>query len=83
MIHYLHHRDTGDMMNLVTQEDFNATIIALATLQAKICRYSYERRSAVWDSRRPYRFLAPHEIAQCKRIDQQMCDFVNNAQIIK
>ena len=69
-------------MNLVTQEDFNATIIALATLRAKICRYSYERNSAVWDARQPFRFLAPHEIAQCKRIDQQMCDFVNSHQVI-
>ncbi len=69
-------------MNLVTQEDFNATIIALATLRAKICRYSYERRSAVWDARQPFRFLAPHEIDQCKRIDQQMCDFVNSHQVI-
>ena len=70
-------------MNLVTQEDFNATVIALATLRAKICRYSYERRSAVWDARQPLRFLAPHEIAQCKRIDQQICDFVNSAQIVQ
>ena len=69
-------------MNLVTQEDFNATIIALATLRAKICRYSYERRSAVWDARQPFRFLAPHEIDQCKRIDQQMCDFVNSHKVI-
>ena len=69
-------------MNLVTQEDFNATIIALATLRANICRWSYERNSAVWDARRPFLFLAPHEIDQCKRIDQQMCDFVNSHQVI-
>jgi hypothetical protein len=70
-------------MNLVTKEDFNATIIALATLRANICRYSYERRSAVWDARQPFRFLAPHEIEQVQEIDQQMCDFVNNAQIVQ
>ena len=70
-------------MNLVTQEDFNATIIALATLRAKICRWSYERNSAVWDARRPFLFLAPHEIAQVQEIDQQMVDYVNGIQIIK
>jgi hypothetical protein len=70
-------------MNLVTKEDFNATIIALATLRANICRCSYERRSAVWDARRPLLFLAPHEIEQVQEIDQQMCDFVNNAQIVQ
>lgn len=70
-------------MTLVTQSDFNATIIALATLRGKICRYSYERRSAVWDSNRPFRFLAPHEIAQVQGIDHQMVDYVNSVQIIK
>ena len=70
-------------MNLVTQSDFNATIITLATKRGNICRYSYERRSAVWDSNRPYRFLAPYEIAQVQEIDRQMADYVNSAQIIK
>jgi len=83
VIHYKHHQDTGEMMTLVTQEDFNATIIALATTRANICRYSYERRSAVWDSNRPFRFLAPHEIAQVQEIDRQMVDYVNGIQIIK
>ena len=70
-------------MNLVTQEDFNATIIALATLRANICWWSFERNSAVWDARQPFRFLAPHEIEQVKEIDQQICDFVNSAQIVQ
>ena len=70
-------------MNLVTHEDFNATIIALATLRANICRYSYERRSAVWDSNRPYRFLAPYEMVQVQEIGQQMADYVSSVQIIK
>ena len=83
MLHYKHHRDNGDKMSLVTQSDFNATIIALAALQGKICRYSYERRSAVWDSQRPYRFLAPYEMVQVQEIGQQMADYVSSAQIIK
>jgi len=71
------------MMTLVTQEDFNATIIALANKRADICRSSFERHSAVWDGRRPFLFLAPHEIAQIQEIDQQMVDYVNSVQIIE
>ena len=70
-------------MRTVTQSDFNATIIKLATLQGNICRYSYERRSAVWDSNRPYRFLAPYEMDQVQEIDKQMADYVSSVQIIK
>ena len=70
-------------MTLVTQYLFNQTILSLATTRANICRYSYERRSAVWDGRRPFLFLAPHEIAQVQEIDQQMVDYVNSVQIIK
>jgi len=70
-------------MNLVTQSDFNATIIKLANHCAAICRYSYERRSAVWDSQRPYRFLAPYEMAQVQEIGQQMADYVSSVQISK
>jgi hypothetical protein len=70
-------------MRTVTQSDFNATIIKLATLHLNICRYSYERRSAVWDSNRPYRFLAPYEMDQVQEIDKQMADYVSSVQIIK
>ena len=70
-------------MTLVTQSLFNQTILALATTRANICRYSYERRSAVWDSRRPYRFLSPYEKVMCQDLDQQMSDYVNSVQIIK
>ena len=70
-------------MTLVTQYLFNQTILSLATTRANIMWSSYERRSAVWDSRRPFRFLAPHEIAQVQEIDQQMVDYVNGIQIIK
>jgi hypothetical protein len=70
-------------MTLVTQEDFNAHIIALATTRINICRYSYERRSAVWDARQPFRFLSPYEKVMCQDLDQEMCEYVNSVQIIK
>ena len=60
----------------MNQEQFNNKIIELANKVFLIREYSYQRRGAKFDPRRPNLLLCPDEEERIKQLEQQVADLL-------
>ena len=63
----------------MTQEQFNNTIIKLAKKVYLIREYSYQRRGAKFDPRRPDLMLSPCEKDRVETIEKEFNELVNKS----
>ena len=63
----------------MTQEEFNNTIIELANKVFLIREYSYQRRGAKFDPRRPDLMLSPRERERIEVIEKEFNELVNKS----
>ena len=60
----------------MTLEQFNNAIIEIANKIFAIREYSYQRRGAKFDPRRPNLLLCPDEEERVKQLEQQVADLL-------
>ncbi len=60
----------------MTIEQFNNAIITIANQIFSIREYSYQRRGAKFDPRRPNLLLCPDEEERVKQLEQQVADLL-------
>ena len=63
----------------MTQQEFNNTIIEIANKIFLIREYSYQRRGAKFDPRRPDLMLSPCERERIKVIEKEFNELVNKS----
>ena len=60
----------------MTQQQFNNAIITIANQIFSIREYSYQRRGAKFDPRRPNLLLCPDEEERIKQLEKQVADLL-------